>query len=137
MRTSPYFDLMLPYPPSLNTGWRCVLGHMVLAKRQRLFRRVTREKVLAVLADKGTSYAVIGLAPCSVTLTIYPPTKRRYDLDNLAKPVMDALMHAGVMDDDSQVQHLEIFKGDVLRPTGACFVTVQALDMTEAPRGQK
>jgi crossover junction endodeoxyribonuclease RusA len=127
MTTLPYFDIALPYPPTLNTGWRCVLGRMVLAKRQRLFRRVTRDRVLAVLADKPP-YRVLGLAPCSVTMTIYPPTRRRYDLDNLAKPVLDALVHAGVMDDDSQVQRLELTKGDVMRPTGMCFVTVQALE---------
>jgi crossover junction endodeoxyribonuclease RusA len=128
VKTLPYFDVMLPYPPSMNTGWRCVLGVMKLAKRQRIFRRVVADKVRAVLFDKDSPYKRIEMRPCSVTMTIYPPTRRKYDLDNLAKPVLDALMHAGVMEDDSQVRHLEITKGDVMRPTGGCFVLVQALE---------
>lgn len=127
MRLAPYFDILLPYPPSLNTGWRCVAGIIKLAKRQRLFRKAVAGRVRELLADKDTPYRVMGLRKCAVDITVYPPTKRRYDLDNLAKPILDALMHAGVMEDDSQVQFLELRKGEVDKPTGSCFVIVQAL----------
>lgn len=127
MKTMPYFDIVLPYPPTLNTGWRCLAGKMVLAKRQRIFRRVVAERVAAIQRDKDKPYQPMGLLRCAVEVSVYPPTKRRYDLDNLAKPLLDALMHAGVFEDDSQVQQLLLTKGDIDKPLGSCFVIVQAL----------
>jgi crossover junction endodeoxyribonuclease RusA len=36
----------------------------------------------------------------------FPPDRRRRDLDNIQKPVLDALQHARVYQDDSQVDLL-------------------------------
>jgi crossover junction endodeoxyribonuclease RusA len=36
----------------------------------------------------------------------FPPDHRRRDLDNIQKPVLDALEHAGVYEDDSQIDLL-------------------------------
>jgi crossover junction endodeoxyribonuclease RusA len=44
----------------------------------------------------------------------FPPDRRRRDLDNLAKPTLDALEHAGVYEDDSQIDLLIIRRRDVV-----------------------
>ncbi len=126
MRVAPYFDILLPYPPSLNSAWRCLGTKVVLAKRQRVYRRVVRDKVLQVLADRDTPYSVLGVRAFVAEITLYPPTRRKYDLDNLAKPVLDALMACGVFEDDSQCAILVLNKSTINPPTGSCWVTLTA-----------
>ena len=53
-----------------------------------------------------------------VTIEAYPPDKRKRDLDNILKSLLDALQHAGMYPDDSQIDVLSIarkttFKGIV------------------------
>jgi crossover junction endodeoxyribonuclease RusA len=43
------------------------------------------------------------------------PDRRRRDLDNLLKAVQDALAHAGVYDDDSQIVDLRIRRAGIDR----------------------
>ena len=38
----------------------------------------------------------------------YPPDRRRRDLDNLLKCLQDSLVHAGAMEDDSQIKELRM-----------------------------
>ena len=124
MKTQPFFDIVLPYPPSLNTAWRCVAGRVVLSARQRAFRKVVSERVMLLLADKGTVYRRLGSLPFTADITVYPPTRRAYDLDNAIKAILDALMAARVFDDDSQLVELTIRKGDLDKPSGACWVVL-------------
>ena len=63
-----------------------------------------------------------------MTVTLHPPDHRRRDLDNSMKGLLDALEHAGVYADDSQIDELKIVRGDVM-PGGACV-----LEITETPR---
>ena len=47
-------------------------------------------------------------------ITIHPPDKRRRDIDNVQKALLDALQHGGAYGDDSQIVRLTIEKGDPL-----------------------
>jgi crossover junction endodeoxyribonuclease RusA len=38
-----------------------------------------------------------------VEIIIYPPDKRKRDIDNIKKALFDALQHAGLYEDDSQI----------------------------------
>jgi len=42
----------------------------------------------------------------ALAMDAFPPDHRRRDLDNIQKPVLDALEHAGVYEDDSQIDLL-------------------------------
>jgi len=44
----------------------------------------------------------------AVTLYAYPPDQRKRDLDNMLKQTLDALQHAGIYVDDSQIGQLRI-----------------------------
>lgn len=46
----------------------------------------------------------------------FPPDRRRRDLDNLQKPTLDAMQHAGVYEDDSQVDLLITRRREVTTP---------------------
>jgi len=63
----------------------------------------------------------------------FPPDRRRRDLDNLLKSVLDALEHAGVYADDSQVDLLVVRRCEVDRPHGHVEVRVEHLPLTCCP----
>lgn len=67
------------------------------------------------------------LGPLVVTLTAFPPDKRRRDLDNLPKVVLDSLTKAGVWRDDSQIQRLTIQWG-AFWPGGAMEVEIEEIE---------
>lgn len=46
----------------------------------------------------------------TLTYAVYLPTARRQDVDNFAKVLIDSLVHAGVIDDDSKVADLHGYK---------------------------
>jgi crossover junction endodeoxyribonuclease RusA len=54
------------------------------------------------------------------------PDRYRRDLDNVCKAMLDALGHAGVYQDDSQIDRLEIVRGAVRAP-GAAVVMIEEI----------
>ena len=79
----------------------------MISKKGRLYKEAVARHVLACDARKHLSGRL------HVTLTAYPPDRRRRDIDNLAKSVLDAMQHAGVYQDDSQIDRLTIIRAEV------------------------
>ena len=88
------YKFVLPYPPSMNTYWRKFRNHMVISKKGRAFRDAV---CLAVKRVRPLDGALI------VKIRAYPPDRRKRDIDNIQKPLLDALEKASVFFDDSQV----------------------------------
>ena len=61
------------------------------------------------------------LGPLAVRMEIHPPDQRRRDCDNVQKSLLDALQHAGVFWDDSQIVWLLTVKAS---PTPGGSATV-------------
>jgi len=91
----------LPFPPSVNHYWRHV-GHRTLISRTG---RAYRQQVLHDVEQLGLR-AITG--PIKLEVIATRPDRRRRDLDNLLKSLLDALDHADVYEDDSQIQDLRI-----------------------------
>jgi len=91
----------LPFPPSVNHYWRHV-GHRTLISRTG---RAYRQSVLHDVQQLGLR-AITG--PIKLEVIATRPDRRRRDLDNLLKSLLDALDHAEVYEDDSQIQDLRI-----------------------------
>jgi hypothetical protein len=53
--------------------------------------------------------------PLDLAVELFPPDRRKRDADNFHKCLSDALQHAGVFHDDSQVVRLEIWKRDPVK----------------------
>lgn len=62
----------------------------------------------------------------SFKMTIRPRDRRKVDIDNRIKTVLDALEHAGIMEDDWQVQHLEIKRGEPIAG-GLVHITLEVV----------
>lgn len=109
--------LVLPWPPSVNTYWRRVGNRTVLSRRAREYRAA------AVAACLEQSAPRLGTARVRVTVVVYPPDRRARDLDNTLKGLLDALVYARVLDDDSQIDELIITRA-YPEPKGRVIVTI-------------
>ena len=98
----------LPYPPTVNKMWRHVVMHgsqrTLLSRQGRAYRD---DVAAAILAQVGPVNGR-ALRDCRVSVEIdaWMPDRRRLDIDNLSKAVLDSLQAAGVVADDSQVDVL-------------------------------
>lgn len=110
MQTFSIYDL----PPTLNELNR--MHHFKRAKLKEIWEWLTLEAC--------QDYEIKPMERVSITFELYFPDKRRRDLDNYSglgfKFVMDGLVKAGVLKDDSvnEVVHLGISYGGVRKPAG-------------------
>lgn len=96
-------ELTLPWPPTMNTYWRNYNGRVLLSAKGREYRNAVADQVLVQRAAKHIDYA------CKVEIQAFRPDRRRRDLDNLLKAVLDGMVHAGVMQDDALIEDLRIY----------------------------
>ena len=115
----------LPWPPSINRYYRHVGFRTLISREGRAFRR----NVCALLAG-GRGPMVVGrLALC---MDAFPPDRRVRDLDNIQKPVLDAMQHAGVYRDDSQVDLL-VTRRCRLRESGRLLIRLDEMPLARCP----
>ncbi len=113
--------LQLDYPPSTNTYYRSMrsgpmAGRVIISEKGRNYRKRVQEQVGQVtpLAEK-----------LSVDIVLCPPDRRRRDVDNCLKALLDSLTHAGVWNDDSQIKKLFIEMTDTI--AGTATITIMEL----------
>ena len=99
--------MILPWPPTVNTYYTVVRGRKILSKKGRLYGPL----VALAVADEPKGRE----GPLLVKIVAHPPDRRKRDLDNLLKPVLDGLQKAGMYADDSQIDRLEITRGDIIK----------------------
>lgn len=117
----------LPYPPSVNRYWR----------------HPTRGKLAGrhLISAEGRAYRTAVMAECmrqgvfkkrlegrlEIGLHLIPPDKRRRDLDNALKGLLDSLVYASVVLDDSQFDRITITRGTKTKPSeknGLVYVVI-------------
>lgn len=111
--------LDLPWPPSVNHYWRRVGSRTLISKGGRLFRK----RVVAMLSVHSSEPLTGRL---HVRVLVYPPDRRRRDLDNIVKALLDALEHGGIYEDDSQIDRLEVERHGV-EPSGRVIVEIKEI----------
>lgn len=97
--------LTLPWPPSVNHYYRHVGPRTLISRAGRAYRRRVVRSVYGRQPMNG---------PLAVEIDAHPPDRRRRDTDNLLKGVLDALQHAGLYGDDSQIEDLHIRRRGVV-----------------------
>lgn len=123
--------LDLPWPPTINHYWgeRVVKGRITryIGPKGLVFRAKTVDATREHLKHaqqhfgKGTRLAVC--------IHIYPPDRRRRDIDNLAKATLDALENAGIYPDDEQIDSLTLIRDkDAIVKGGAITVIIGTCD---------
>jgi crossover junction endodeoxyribonuclease RusA len=111
-------NLILPYPPSVNHYWGVSGKQRFLGKKGKEFRQAVAEACLdlEVKTMEGN---------VSVFVALWPPDKRTRDIDNTIKPLLDAMEHAGVYENDCQINQLHVVRKDPIKG-GACAVVITA-----------
>lgn len=119
----------LPYPPTVNTYWRSIIMkskytgepriQLLISKRGRQFQRD-----LKWWFDFYCGKSMKG--NLKFEADFHPPDKRRRDLDNLLKSIIDALCKAGAYENDDQIQEIHVRFGKPMKG-GKSYVTLSQL----------
>ena len=107
-RVVSQIEITLPWPPSVNHYWRSWQGRMIISSAGREYRAA----VARIALDAGRCR--MPDVPLSVHIEAWMPDRRRRDLDNMLKAPLDALTHAGIWADDSQIHDLRITRAPMI-----------------------
>jgi crossover junction endodeoxyribonuclease RusA len=121
-------ELTLPYPPSVNHYK--TIGRLVRTAGGKMYqqRRNSKEtvgyyyEVYSLWHRKGVSG--LGSAIISLQVDVYPPDKRKRDLDGILKVLLDSMQHAKIYDDDCQICRLIVTRKPMI-PEGQIVVRIQ------------
>ena len=112
--------LALPWPPTVNTYWRHVNGRVIVSSAGRAYREEVAWLVRAARANLGLE------GPLKMEAVFHPPDRRRRDIDNLCKGLLDALQEGGVYKDDSQIRDLRLMMKEPA-PCGGVKVGIEEI----------
>jgi Holliday junction resolvase RusA-like endonuclease len=118
--------LTIPFPPTLN--------HNIGRRGGRYFQSGEYKSFLSQVGwlwlkavprdwNKESRYSVV--------VELIYNTRRRYDVDNRVKPILDALTRAGTWNDDAQVDEIHVVRGEVDKERPRALVWIEPLK----PRG--
>jgi len=111
--------ITLPYPPSVNNYWKSRWTGKFIQHYITPQGRAFRQSVIRSLTDWDML-----LGPLALRVEVHPPDRRARDLDNVLKALLDSLEHAGVYENDSQIEELYLRKMRDPAPPGRVEVTV-------------
>lgn len=126
-------SITLPYPPSVNHYWRHFRGRTVISKGGRAFRANVRALLTAAELGGGGPRKPPTGGRVALCMDAFPPDRRRRDLDNIQKAVLDALEHGGVYEDDSQIDLLITRRAPIDRPSGHIDIRLYELPTPVCP----
>lgn len=99
----------LPYPPSVNHYYMHTANGVILSATGKSYRR---DVALLLHRYRDTCGRTLRL---TLTINVFPPDKRKRDLDNICKATLDALQYARVFEDDCQIDMLTVIRRNVIK----------------------
>jgi len=111
-----YIQLLLPFPPSVNHYWGQAGNHRFIGKKGREFRQAVLDACLEAKVSQLDG-------PLAVHVSLFPPDKRKRDIDNVLKPLLDACEHAGCFENDNQIAELHIVRQEI-KKGGSCTILI-------------
>lgn len=128
--------LTLPWPPSVNHYKK--VGRLVTTTSGKLYQqRVNTNETQAFyyetyirtkqqLAREGFKFVIGETIPLGVDVWLHPPNEKRYDIDNRLKVLLDGLVRAKIIIDDSLINRLLVQKMGMI-PNGQVIVNIYPL----------
>ena len=115
-------NLTLPMPVSVNQYYRAILrGRIccsILSKKGREFK----QRIANLIGDSDKQPTD---KPVMVIIKLFPATRRRYDVDNFAKSLLDSLEGIAYINDE-QIMCLAISKEEVFAG-GKCEIKIKEI----------
>lgn len=117
-------ELELPWPPSVNHYKK--VGRIRRTKEGKLFQprvntlqttnfyKAVWEKACEIDPQERIKFARSDTIMLEMYVELYPPDKRRRDVDNGLKVLLDSFMHAGLIKDDSQIARLIVWRKGII-----------------------
>lgn len=103
------------FPPSLNVFYKKYRNRIIISKEGNNYI----EEVKQIVKD----FEAIGKTRVSVSIHLFPPDRRRFDIDNRIKICQDSITKAGLWNDDSQVDELHVYRELPIKP-GKCLIKI-------------
>jgi crossover junction endodeoxyribonuclease RusA len=107
----------LPWPPSVN--------HMHISTGKARFRSKAYVAFCGLVANivEREKIPAMGAQRLTVSIWLFAPNRRKVDIDNRVKPILDALQRAGVYDDDEQIDEFHVYRAEIAK-LGYCVVNI-------------
>lgn len=102
------YHFVLPYPPTVNTYWRRWGEQYFISKKGQQYRKDVQQIIRSQHLDIFTTSRL------RIRIIASAPDRRRRDLDNILKGLLDSLVHAGFMEDDEQFDGIHIVRGEIV-----------------------
>lgn len=102
-------ELILPWSPTVNSYYVKSKTHVFISTKGKNFREDVAEAIAQQVPD-----LMLGDMKMLVEVVLFPPDRRKRDLDNHMKALLDSLAKAGIWEDDSQIDQLHIYRGEVV-----------------------
>ena len=120
--------LELPWPPSVNHYYRHVGPRVLISREGRIYRETVANRLKASRVRKFTGSV-------ELQIQLYPPDRRRRDIDNCMKCLLDSLTIGGLYEDDSQIKKMSI---EMLEPMehGMAVLKVKNYENTTEREGE-
>lgn len=103
------YELFLPFPPTVNNYYRHHKYGIYISKKGKLFRELVCDSINEQLPNVELDNRL------KVSITLHPPDKRKRDIDNYNKSLLDAITQAGLWGDDSQIDQLFNYRGEIIK----------------------
>lgn len=105
-------ELELPWPPSVNHYK--IMGRYNTPATKTFYADVW-VKVCQENATKAVKSCFKSTIDLEVILTLHPPDKRRRDIDNGIKLILDSLQRSGLIADDYQISRLTVERRGIVK----------------------
>lgn len=101
------WTLLLPYPPSVNRLYRIAGGRIYKSAVFKRWAEESRQMLDLQLATRQQGLRKIDKT-CTLHIQLGRPDKRRRDVDNPLKGLLDLLQDLDLLEDDCLIQSLTI-----------------------------
>ncbi len=112
------YELYLPYPPTVNSYYVKTQRGVFISTKGRKFRKDVAQAVNEQLPDVYITHK------CLIEIVLYMPDKRKRDIDNCLKALLDAITKCGLWHDDVLIDQIFLYRGQYMSPMGSTFIRI-------------
>ena len=102
--------LELSFPPTVNNYYVKTRSGVFISAKGRKYRNTIADEIHQQLSDME-----LGEERINLNVVVHMPDRRKRDLDNYMKALLDAITKTGLWEDDSQIDQLCIYRGEIIK----------------------
>lgn len=112
-----HYEIYLPFPPSVNNYYVKTKRGVFISMKGKKYRQAVEQAVNEQLPDINITDRML------VEVVLYPPDRRKRDVDNYNKSLLDALTQCELWEDDVLIDQLFNYRGETTK-SGSVFVRI-------------